>query len=635
MPEPPSGEDPDGGAPVSSVTITSRRAPQSLLPFALRRADQGGAPRRAGTPLGTLASGVVAELDPAGAIQLRGRRWHLDWWVGAQDRWHHPSAEAAVRQTPIDASPAMRTTLRVPGGDIVQRVVVAVGRIEGGERAGVEGVVVEIENGSPVPVALALVLRPWDLDGPGSLRSVELDGTVVRADGVVSLVLPRPPARVAHGRAGAPAVRLARGDDEAPTGELSGDGDLEAALVFPLAHGATLRVVLPLVAPVARGRSSPDLSRLVTPSVASVLKGWTVHGRRDPTAVMPVADWGSLLAWSGAILRIAGPEEITRAMDRSAVHPRGGDGGRRTCATAEALSTLEAPELHDAVAAALCEVQRRSGRVEMADGGDATAGLLFVAGATLLGPRRDARSDELLGPVANAMRYLSRRRDAVLWTQARREASALLRLAPALASVGQPDLADEALRSAAVGLEPRSWESAAPRVGPSASDGGRSSFELAADLHAALLGGRASASDELSRHLARRGTAGCGDVLDDRGAAGGEVRFDGAELAELRLALLDLQVCDGPGGPLLFTGWRPSWAGLDLECHGVVTAWGRVSAALRWHGRRPAVLWEVDPVLGAVGSAVPEVRAPSLDPSWRGEGWAGEALLAQLAAGRT
>jgi hypothetical protein len=124
-------------------------------------------------------------------------------------------------------------------------------------------------------------------------------------------------------------------------------------------------------------------------------------------------------------------------------------------------------------------------------------------------------------------------------------------------------------------------------------------------------------------------------VLDDRGAAGGEVRFDGAELAELRLALLDLQVCDGPGGPLLFTGWRPSWAGLDLECHGVVTAWGRVSAALRWHGRRPAVLWEVDPVLGAVGSAVPEVRAPSLDPSWRGEGWAGEALLAQLAAGRT
>jgi hypothetical protein len=543
--------------------------------------------------------------------------------------------EAAVRQAPIEASPAMRTTLRVPGGDIVQRVVAAVGRIEGGEPTGVEGVVVEIENGSPVPVALALVLRPWCLDGPGALGSVELDGTVVRADGVASLVLPRPPARIAHGPAGSPAVRLARGDDEIPAGELVADGDLEVALVFPLAHGATLSVVLPVSSPATHAWSGPEWAQLAMPSVASVAKGWAAHGRQDPTAVMPVPEWASLLAWSGAVLRIAGPEEITRVMDRSAVRPLGADDGRRARATAEALSGLDAPELHDAAAAALCGAQLRRGKVEMADGGDATAGLLFVAGATLLGPRRDARVDELLGPVASAMRYLSRRKASVPWGQGRREASALVRLAPALVAVGQPDLAADALRSATARLEPRSWTSAAPEASPSPPGAGASSFELAEGLHTALLAGRPEALDELSRHLARRGTAGCGDALDDRGTACGELRFDGAELAELRLALLDLQVCDGPGGPLLFAGWRSSWAGQDMECHGVVTAWGRVSAALRWHGRRPAVFWEIEPVLGAAGSVVPEVRAPSLDPSWRGEGWAGEALLAEPSAGRS
>jgi hypothetical protein len=413
------------------------------------------------------------------------------------------------------------------------------------------------------------------------------------------------------------------------------DGDLEVALVFPLAHGATLSVVLPVSSPATRSRSGSEWSQLATPSVASAVKGWAAHGRQDPTAVMPVPGWASLLAWSGAVLRIAGPEEITRAMDRSAVRPLGADDGRRARATAEALSGLDAPELHDAAAAALCGAQHRRGKVEMADGGDATAALLFAAGATLLGPRRDARVDELLGPVASAMRYLSRRKGSVPWAQGRREASALVRLAPALVAVGQPDLAADALRWAAARLEPSSWTSVAAEASPSAPGAGSSSFELAEGVHTALLGGRPEALDELSRHLARRGTAGCGDALDDRGNACGELRFDGAELAELRLALLDMHVCDGPGGPLLFTGWRSSWAGQDLECHGVVTAWGRVSAALRWHGHRPAVLWEIQPVLGAAGSVVPEVRTPSLDPSWRGEGWAGEALLAEPPAGRS
>jgi hypothetical protein len=47
-----------------------------------------------------------------------------------------------------------------------------------------------------------------------------------------------------------------------------------------------------------------------------------------------------------------------------------------------------------------------------------------------------------------------------------------------------------------------------------------------------------------------------------------------------------------------------------------------VSFALRWHGAKPALLWEVP-----VGASV---RASCIDGSWTGNGGAGEALLAAI-----
>ena len=43
---------------------------------------------------------------------------------------------------------------------------------------------------------------------------------------------------------------------------------------------------------------------------------------------------------------------------------------------------------------------------------------------------------------------------------------------------------------------------------------------------------------------------------------------------------------------------------------------------MRWHGERPALLWEVD---GGPGDLM--VRVPGLDDSFVGEGCVGEALL--------
>jgi hypothetical protein len=63
-----------------------------------------------------------------------------------------------------------------------------------------------------------------------------------------------------------------------------------------------------------------------------------------------------------------------------------------------------------------------------------------------------------------------------------------------------------------------------------------------------------------------------------------------------------------------------AWFGQPLEVHGAPLSTGSVSFAIRWHGERPALLWE---------STHPgPIRCPGLDPSWHGLGPKGEALLA-------
>ena len=63
-----------------------------------------------------------------------------------------------------------------------------------------------------------------------------------------------------------------------------------------------------------------------------------------------------------------------------------------------------------------------------------------------------------------------------------------------------------------------------------------------------------------------------------------------------------------------------AWFGQPLEVHDAPLTHGSVSFAIRWHGERPALLWE--------STHTGVVRGPGLDPSWRGSGLKGEALLA-------
>ena len=71
---------------------------------------------------GVLGQDWRADVTAHGSIEPWDGSARLDWHVAADDRWHSPADEVAVRQRRIDGAPVFETRLRIPGGDAVQRV---------------------------------------------------------------------------------------------------------------------------------------------------------------------------------------------------------------------------------------------------------------------------------------------------------------------------------------------------------------------------------------------------------------------------------------------------------------------------------------------------------------------------------
>jgi len=79
----------------------------------------------------------------------------------------------------------------------------------------------------------------------------------------------------------------------------------------------------------------------------------------------------------------------------------------------------------------------------------------------------------------------------------------------------------------------------------------------------------------------------------------------------------------GAGGPVSLLPVPPrGWLGSAIEVHDMPVAGGLASFGVRWHGERPALLWDIG------GPAHRTVQAPGLDPTWSADGADGEALLA-------
>src|SRR5438552_6885134 len=157
--------------------------PRGHLPFL------ANVTRRNWTAVGNVASPWKAVVDPRGLVTPWFDGWSLDWWIGADDRWHFPSREVGVRQRLVGTAPVVETVMAVPGGDAIQRVYA----VQDAE----ELVVVEVENASSVPFALALAVRPYNPEGLAVVERIRLVDRTVTVDGRPALLLPKAPARMA------------------------------------------------------------------------------------------------------------------------------------------------------------------------------------------------------------------------------------------------------------------------------------------------------------------------------------------------------------------------------------------------------------------------------------------------------
>jgi hypothetical protein len=144
--------------------------------------------------------------------------------------------------------------------------------------------------------------------------------------------------------------------------------------------------------------------------------------------------------------------------------------------------------------------------------------------------------------------------------------------------------------------------------------GARESWEsdvaLAAAGRVLALADESRASRDLQRIVARR----AGSARPARPPAG-----------PLSIAWLEAGLA--LGGALLPEGFPGDWLGQSIEVYGVPTGpRSAVSYAVRWHGPRPAVLWE------QTGEPV-ELTAPTVAPAWRTPELTGEALWPEPSTG--
>ncbi len=175
-----------------------------------------------------------ASITERGSIQPWDDIADLNWFVAADDRWHVAADETSVRQRRVEGTAVTETRLRVPSGDVVQRVFSVA------DSGGLT--IVEFENESPMAVAVAFDRRDVLTDRP--IVDVPIDGI-----------------------------------------DLPGD-----SFVMPLGHQATARVAL------VHGpqRSGPIPAGVAT--MTQVVRGWLSLTERASRFVLPGGERGSVLA---------------------------------------------------------------------------------------------------------------------------------------------------------------------------------------------------------------------------------------------------------------------------------------------------------------------------------------------------
>lgn len=576
-----------------------------VLPRGIVAGQSGRAP--AWTLVGTVGSPTATAVDPAGLVV--GEGWSLDWWIGGDDRWYVPAREAAVRQDLVADAPIVETRARIPGGDAVHRAY----GIRSARATGDEWVVAEVENQTPVPLAVAFVIRPFMADSLGAAREITIEPVeggagrdvahLVRVDGAPAVVLPRRPARIQAGS-------LADGDvvEVVTANEAGSDlvtASCEAAMatvafLFPVPHTATVRAMLPVGDVDDREAIGYPV---VAPGAEAVAGGWEIH-RRGPRFEIPERRIAMALERARTQVLLAHDGRTVRRDGAAAPDVEPG-------ATDPILHAFDLLDKPDDVMNVVARWQERLAEAPPAF--DAVA--LGLLGSHWLLHRDDPLLEWMLPEVAAAVERLDRadRKGRLADPADRRRAAGALRTAAlVLAQRGQAAAATQVERLAS-----------RLATGPEAEPVTAADRLVAAA--AALAAGDGGAHDDLLRLVGEASATGAwsGPGRGGRGI-GHDLAASGAMIAAGRAML----VAERPDGLALLPVFPDTWYGNPVELHDQPTGFGVISFAIRWHGRRPALLWELvpHPGIGAVTLTI-----PGLDPTWSTTVLSDDALLAEVA----
>lgn len=629
------------------------------------------------TAVGHLSAPGAATVDQRGLVSPGTAEWSLDWWVGAEDRWHIPGREVAVRQTLLDATPVVETAMRIPGGDAVHRVsVVTAGA---GDQSPVA--VIEVENRSATPVAVAFAVRPYNPSGLGTVHRIALDGTAVLVDGAPAVYLPRPPAGSVGGTfaGGDSFAAVIAGQAAAPPDGVAGftvvdcrDGFASAAFVYPVPHHTSVRLVVPLPPGVA---DAPDPARL--PGPADVARGWSAQLRRGLRMTLPDARLQAAVDANRAYLLMRATADVPTVDGARAGVVRALDAFGFHAESAEALAGAVTPWSAGTLVA-LADHHRLIGtagpdRDTATLNRRAVDGVVAAIQALLRPPRRGFRRPEpadrdyrteaevvrglldgawllRLGDdeatAAKAERAAADRTaalDTALTADAARLGRPIISAAPgrdidsgmihalaACVALWGLEVPDDAAVAATLDVirdrfcAGEAFCSAWPPVG------------LSPALTLALAAVELDAGDPRAwRRLRwvleaatpaytwpgavhpRLGTGTAGPGHDPQVVTAFLLFVRRVLVREVRA---DEEGMDTAGALALLTVFPPEWAGQNLEVTEAPTHFGRLSYAVRWHGDRPALLWELDRP-GVL------LTAPGLDRTWSTMEQSGEALL--------
>lgn len=493
------------------------------------------------TFVGTLDSQEPNRVDGGGLVQPCDASWSIDWQIRADDRWYQPARETTVRQQRKGAGAVLETAVRIPSGDAIHRVysVTAVGG---------DATIIEIENDSPVPVALALSIRPYGTDGVCSPLDLSIYDDRITVGDRTALMLPKPAAEWAAMSGTDVLARLDFGESLDGSDRASGES-ASACVVFPLPHRTSLQFVIP--GPTAPSNLGP------IPDADAVARGWSA-----------VIDAGGRFSFPDP-----GITQQARAARARLLAETHGLPARISALEPRAGRILEALALSGAVGEIMGSLGALAGTFPTKLPGAAADASAIISGVGRAARLVDdaAVAEALLEPVAQLTYLVEKQKESATTDEA------LLGLCRLLIAAGQPETAVDLL----------------PRV---------SNLAPAPGIPRNI--------EQLSKLAEQASPA---------GSWGGD---DAIRAAEFWLGARRMVIGGDPTHLRLLPQFPTAWMGGEVEIHNAATTHGLISFAIRWHGARPALLWDLQ------ADSEVEIRCPGLDPDWSTTEPSGDALLA-------